>query len=89
LSAAIVGIRGCVVLTVARWARPHNPKIDNAKKVFFRDFMLGFAVRFERVVFRQLPLRSTVILTALPAMSLTPFAPLYFGNARGGQPALG
>ena len=32
-------------------------KIDNATKVFSDDFIVRFAVRFERVVFRQLTLR--------------------------------
>ena len=34
-----------------------HAKIDNATKVFFYDFIARFAVRFERVVFPQLPLR--------------------------------
>src|SRR5438552_8787880 len=47
--AAMVGTRGCVVLTVARWAQPHHAKIDNAIKAFFHDFIVvRFAVRFER-----------------------------------------
>src|SRR5438552_13939322 len=44
----IVGTRGCVVLTVARWAQPHDAKIDNAKTIFFHDFIVRFAIRFER-----------------------------------------
>jgi len=34
-----------------------HAKIDNATKVFFHDFIVQFAVRLERVVLRQLPLR--------------------------------
>src|SRR5437870_13695605 len=46
--AAIVGTRGSVVLTVARWAQPHHAKIDNAIKAFFHGFIVvRFAVRFE------------------------------------------
>src|SRR6266404_357756 len=45
--AAIVGTRGSVVFTVARWAQPHSAKIDNAKTTLFHDFIVGFAIRFE------------------------------------------
>jgi hypothetical protein len=51
------GSRGGIKLIV-----DHDSKIDNATKVFFHDFIVPFAVRFERVVFRQLPLRSTLEL---------------------------
>jgi len=33
-SKVIVGTRGSVVFTVGKWAEPHHPKIDNAKKTF-------------------------------------------------------
>src|SRR6266436_1358098 len=45
---AIVGTRGSVVFTVARWAHPHDAKIDNAKTILFHDFIVRSAIRFDR-----------------------------------------
>ena len=58
-------------------ASPHDPGDRQCTKVFFHDFIVRFAVRSERVVFRQLSLRSTATVAASPAMSLTPFAPFW------------
>src|SRR5438067_2279713 len=46
--AAIVGMRGRVVFTVARCAQPQHPKIDNVNTMFLHDFIVRSAIRFER-----------------------------------------
>jgi hypothetical protein len=41
------GIRGCVIPTDREMARRHDPKIDNATKVFFHGFIVRFGVFFQ------------------------------------------
>ena len=79
----------------------HDPKIDNATKVFFHDFIVRFAVRFSPKLSRRLTLPLVHLFCSLlsvcrRAASLVPAnrdsSALYFGSSRncqsGSDPAM-